>query len=171
MMNKIYLTESQINAIVSESVKRIMLDEGLWDNIKAGYRGMKQGFQNQQTLDRGADNFKPEHDYENFRAMANPYTKNPENTAIEQARSIYQQYCQHRQMASKLERLLNKMCKQYNLTRDRNGNITKMSKTPQSAPLADTNKTAADLNAKRKSLDNRRDTNASNMGLGKTANF
>ena len=80
-MNKIYLTESQINDIVSESVKRIMLDEGLWDNIKAGYQGMKQGFRNQQTLDRGADNFKPEHDYENFRAMANPYTKNPENTA------------------------------------------------------------------------------------------
>ena len=37
-MNKIYLTESQINDIVSESVKRIMLDEGLWDNIKAGYQ-------------------------------------------------------------------------------------------------------------------------------------
>ena len=50
-MNKkqvIRLNESQINQIVTESVKNILSENAL-DNIKGAWQGMKSGYQSQQS--------------------------------------------------------------------------------------------------------------------------
>ena len=54
--NTITLTESELHQMVNECVAS-MLEEGFLDNMKAAWQGAKRGYQGQQMLDRGVDDF------------------------------------------------------------------------------------------------------------------
>lgn len=59
--NVIPITEAQIRQIVAESVMSVLkeseMDEGFWDNVKAGWKGATQGWKTQSALDTNNDRF------------------------------------------------------------------------------------------------------------------
>lgn len=121
MKETIQLNEAQLKRIISESVKQVIkeaeMDEGFWDNVKAGFKGAKQGFNAQKAIDRGTQGFKQEHDYDDTRReMMNPFYKS-ENTAQEQANQLYAQAREYQAMANKLKAKANAITKQYGLVK------------------------------------------------------
>jgi hypothetical protein len=117
-MQTIKLNEEQLYQLIKESVEETMLDEGLWDNIKAGFRGMKQGYQAQQSIDADNNNRKHHWDREDMNANFNPLSKNPENTASMEANKLYDQFKEYRSIANKLLAKRNQLIKQYGLVVD-----------------------------------------------------
>ena len=117
----INLNEQQLKAIVAESVKRILkesdLDEGFWDNMKAGFQGAKQGFNAQKNLDRGSDNFKYEHDYEDMKRDANPFRSKSQNTAQEQANELLNQAKYYQTKANQLRATAQQITAKYGLVK------------------------------------------------------
>ena len=89
--NTITLNEAQLQSLVEECVAEV-LNEGLWDQMKAGWQGAKRGFQGQKMLDRGTDDFKQNWDREDLANNANPWSARPENTADMQAKEAYNRY-------------------------------------------------------------------------------
>ena len=90
-------------------------DEGLFDRLGSAFRGAKQGYQAQKSLDRGTDDFKQQHDFDDVRkSMDNPLSK-MDNTAEEQATHLYNQYKQYQQQANKMLNMYNAICKKYGL--------------------------------------------------------
>ena len=90
-------------------------DEGLFDRLGSAFKGAKQGYQAQKSLDRGTDDFKQQHDFDDVRkSMDNPLSK-MDNTAEEQATHLYNQYKQYQQQANKMLNMYNAICKKYGL--------------------------------------------------------
>lgn len=130
IMVTITLNESQLRELIKESVEQAMLDEGFFDNMKAAWRGAKQGYKAQDTIDRGVEGFKRHHDYEDLQKQANPFGPGMENTAEEQAREIYSQYKEYATMANRLLAKYNKMVKTYGLKKVAPGNVVEPSANP-----------------------------------------
>lgn len=122
--NTIYLNESDLQQIIEESVQQI-LNEGFFDNLKAGVsgavQGARRGFQGQKMLDRGTDNFKQTWDRDDLAAQANPYGPGAENTASMQANQAFRLYKEYQQEANKYLNLYNKLSKKYNLGKEKPG--------------------------------------------------
>ena len=57
MKKKIRLTESDLHKIVKESVNRIMIEEGAWDNIKAGIKAGIGGYRANKEVNSRYNNF------------------------------------------------------------------------------------------------------------------
>lgn len=127
--------DSVIGGVIDDYKKQLDedIDEGFWNNIKAGFQGAKQGVQAQKLLDRGTEGLKMQHDQDDvFRAMEKPLSK-MENTAEEQARDIYLQYKQHAQKAMQLLNLYNKLNKQYGLAKKEVGHYVNPNPEPVGA--------------------------------------
>lgn len=129
-MATIKLNEEQLYQLIKESVEETMLDEGLWDNLKAGFRGMKQGYQAQRSLDKDNSNLKRHWDREDFEQQAHGLT-GPENTAAMEANELYNQFKEYRQIANQILTKRNQLIKQYSLVVDPQ---TKMCTDPTKAP-------------------------------------
>ena len=114
-MATIKLNEEQLYQLIKESVEETMLDEGLWDNLKAGFRGMKQGYQAQQSIDADNSNRKHHWDREDYNQQADPFSGKPENTAAMEANKLYNQFKEYRQIANQLLTKRNQLIKQYGL--------------------------------------------------------
>lgn len=136
--NTIRLNESElINIIESacyEALKEQELDEGFFDNVKAGIRGAKQGFNAQRNLDASTDNLKYEHDYEDFRRESNPFMGKSQNTAQEQANELFQQAKYYRTLANQLQAKAQKISMQYGLEKSAVGQ--RVNPTPTTQPAA-----------------------------------
>lgn len=90
-------------------------DEGLFNRLGSAFKGAKQGYQAQKSLDRGTDDFKQQHDFDDVRkSMDNPLSK-MDKTAEEQATHLYNQYKQYQQQANKMLNMYNAICKKYGL--------------------------------------------------------
>lgn len=113
-MAKINLTESELNAIIESSVRKV-LEEGLFKNIAAGAKALTKGVQGQQLLNRGTDNFSQRYSNKDLTQIANPMSPNPEPLAQQQAEKAYNMYRYYQAEANKYLNLLNKLTKQYNL--------------------------------------------------------
>lgn len=142
MKNTVRLNEAQLNQLISESVKRALnemyeageLEEGFLDNIKSAFKGAKQGYNYQKSMDRGTDGFKSEHDAEDVRqTMVNPLAK-PENTAAEQANQLYAQAKEYMAMANRLKAQANKICRDYGLVKTDVG-VRANAQAPAQAPV------------------------------------
>lgn len=129
-MSKITLNEAQLKQLIQESIEEAMLDEGFWDNIKAGWNGMKQGYQAQQSIDADNSNRKRHWDREDFEQQAHGLTR-PENTAAMEANKLYNQFKEYRAMANKILAKRNQLIKQYSLVVDPQ---TKLCTDPTKAP-------------------------------------
>lgn len=116
-MATIKLNEEQLYQLIKESVEETMLDEGLWDNLKAGFRGMKQGYQAQQSIDADNSNRKHHWDREDWEQNSHGMTR-PENTAAMEADKLYNQFKEYRQIANQLLAKRNQLIKQYSLVVD-----------------------------------------------------
>ena len=110
------MTESQLRALIQESVEEIMIEEGVLDNLGAAWDGAKRGYRTQQTLDKDTTGLKRHHDYEDLQKHANPFGPGMENTAEEEAREIYNQYKEHMAIANQLLTKYRQLVKQYGLT-------------------------------------------------------
>ena len=100
------------------------------------WNGAKRGFKSQQTIDRGTEGFKRQHDHDDMmKAMKNPLSK-MDNTAEEQCREIYNQYKEAYMEANRLLNLYNKMIKQYGLEKQAVGQHVDPNKAPAS-PIPD----------------------------------
>ena len=130
--NKIKITESELRNIISETIQQTMIEEGFWDNMKSAWQGAKQGYKTQQTLDRGTEGFKQQHDHEDAMAAMDPLTR-PENTAEEQSSEIYKQYQFHQAKANQLLALYKKLNKQYGLVKQGVGKYVNPNKIPMGA--------------------------------------
>lgn len=113
------ITEQELHNMIAESTLRILkesdMDEGLWNNLKGAFKGAKQGYNYQKSMDRGTEGFKDEHDYDDTRrSMMNPTSKMP-NTASEQAEQLLAQAKEYMAMANRLKAQANKITKQYGL--------------------------------------------------------
>ena len=115
--NIITLNEAQLQSLVEECVAEV-LNEGLWDQMKAGWQGAKRGFQGQKMLDRGTEDFKQNWDREDLANNSNPWSARPENTADMQAKEAYSRYKAAQQEANKYLNLYNQLTKKYNLNKD-----------------------------------------------------
>ena len=142
MKNTVRLNESQLNKLISESVDKTLremyesgeLEEGFLDNIKSAFKGAKQGYDYQKSMDRGTDGFKPEHDAEDVRqTMVNPLAKS-ENTAAEQANQLYAQAKEYMAMANRLKAQANKICRDYGLVKTDVG-VRANAQAPEQAPV------------------------------------
>lgn len=128
--NKIVrLSEDDLRNMISEAITKTVMEEGFWDNMKSAWQGAKQGYKTQQTIDRGTDGFKQQHDHEDAMAAMDPLTR-PENTAEEQSAEIYKQYQFHQAKANKLLALYKKLNKQYGLVKKANGKYVNPDKKP-----------------------------------------
>jgi hypothetical protein len=127
--NTITLTEAQFNKMVEDCVRDIinegMMDEAFGDGLKnfgrsmkSAVQGAKQGYQGQQMLNRGTDNFKQEWGREELAQIANPWSARPENTASMQASEAYKMYKYHKSESDKYLALYNKLTNQYRLNKD-----------------------------------------------------
>lgn len=130
------ITEEQLYNIIKESVEEIinqeaMLDEGLWDNIKAGFKGAKQGFEAQKSIDADNSNRKRHWDREDLAKQANPFGPGAENTAAQEANKLYNQFKEYRDMANKLLSKRNALIKKYDLVVDK---ATKLCTDPTPNP-------------------------------------
>ena len=117
--SSVKITEQELHNIITESALRILkesdMDEGLWNNLKGAFKGAKQGYNYQKSMDRGTEGFKDEHDYDDTRrSMTNPLSKMP-NTASEQAEQLLAQAKEYMAMANRLKAQANKITKQYGL--------------------------------------------------------
>lgn len=110
--NTITLTESEFKELVENCVND-MIEEGIFDQLGAAWKGAKQGFKGQKTLDRGTDDFKNKHDMSDYRREVSG--KSVENTAQEQAKYAYEQYRAYQEQANKMLNLYKRLIKQYNL--------------------------------------------------------
>jgi hypothetical protein len=115
--NTITLNEAQLQSLVEECVAEV-LNEGLWDQMKAGWQGAKRGFQGQKMLDRGTDDFKQNWDREDLANNSNPWSARPENTADMQAKEAYNRYKAAQQEANKYLNLYNQLTRKYKLNKD-----------------------------------------------------
>lgn len=118
---KVQISESKLNAIIKESIIEILkedIEEGLGQQLKAGWNGLRQGVQGQQLLDRGTDGFKQNFDRDDEAAIADPFASRPENTASMQARQAYEMYKKYKTESDKYLALYNKLTNQYNLNKD-----------------------------------------------------
>lgn len=117
--NIIRINESQLNDIIVEhvvnAIRKNNLDEGFLDNTKAGWEGAKQGFKAQRNLDRGTDDFKQYHDYDDFKKDSNPLLGKSENTAQEQAQELLQQARYYQTLANQLKAKAQEITRQYGL--------------------------------------------------------
>ena len=130
-MATIQINESQLRALIAESVEQAMLDEGFFDNLKAGWNGMKQGYSAQQSLDKDNSNLKRHWDREDLAQQADPFSAKPENTAAMEANKLYNQFVEYRKMANRLLSKRNALIKQYSLVVDPQ---TKLATDPTKAP-------------------------------------
>ena len=130
-MATITLNESQLRALIAESVEQAMLDEGFFDNLKAGWNGMKQGYSAQQSLDKDNSNLKRHWDREDLAQQADPFSAKPENTAAMEANKLYKQFQEYRKIANQLLSKRNALIKQYSLVVDPQ---TKLATDPTKAP-------------------------------------
>ena len=121
--NTIKLNENELYALVNECVKDV-LEEGFFDQIKAGWNGAKQGLSGQKMLDRGVDNFNQYHQLQDLRSG------NYENTASEQAREAYSKYKEYQAQANKFLNLYNKLVKTYNLKKVGVGKVDSQGNVP-----------------------------------------
>lgn len=118
----IRINDSQLNNIIVEHVVNALrennLDEGFLDNIKAGWQGARQGFNAQKNLDRGTNDFKQYHDYDDFKNDSNPlrFSKS-ENTAEEQAQELLRQAQYFQTKANQLKAQAQKITAQYGLAK------------------------------------------------------
>ena len=129
----IKLSESQLNQIISESVRKVLAEaeenEGFFNNMKSAFQGAKRGYQNQKTIDRGTEGFKQQHDSDDvMKSMKNPLSK-MDNTAEEQCAQIYKQYKDAYMEANRLLNLYNKMIRQYGLSKQAVGQHVNPNKT------------------------------------------
>lgn len=115
--NIITLNEAQLQSLVEECVAEV-LNEGVWDQMKAGWQGAKRGFQGQKMLDRGTEDFKQNWDREDLANNSNPWSARPENTADMQAKEAYSRYKAAQQEANKYLNLYNQLTRKYNLNKD-----------------------------------------------------
>ena len=115
------INESQLQSLIKESTLRILkeseMDEGFWDNMKAGWQGAKAGFNTQKMMDRGINDFKTEHDYEDVKQDFNPFAPKSENTAAEQAEALLAQAREYQIKANQLRAKANAMTKKYSLVK------------------------------------------------------
>lgn len=127
--NTITLTEAQLNRMVEDCVRDIinegMMDEAFGDGLKnfgrsmkSAFQGAKQGYQGQQMLNRGTDDFKQEWGREELAQNSNPWSSRPENTASMQATEAYKMYKYHKTESDKYLALYNKLTNQYGLNKD-----------------------------------------------------
>ena len=128
--NVIQINEEQLKNIIRESVEQTLIDEGFFDNMKAAWRGAKQGYKAQDTLDRGVEGFKRHHDYEDLQKQANPFGPGMENTAAEQAQEIYRQYKEYATQANRLLSKYNQMVKAYGLKKVGVGKVVEPTANP-----------------------------------------
>ena len=114
-METIKISEQQLRTLIKESVEESMIEEGVFDNLKAAWDGAKQGFKAQQTLDKSTVGLKQHHDYEDLQKQANPFGPGMERTAEEEANEIYRQYKEYASMANKLLTKYRQLVKEYGL--------------------------------------------------------
>ena len=123
------ITEQELHNMIAENTLRILKESDLdefnifskedrkkaGDRIKGAFKGAKQGYNYQKSMDRGTEGFKDEHDYDDTRrSMTNPLSKMP-NTASEQAEQLLAQAKEYMAMANRLKAQANKITKQYGL--------------------------------------------------------
>ena len=134
-MAKVQIKESDLNRIITESINRILaeeVEEGFFDRIGQAFKGARQGYNAQKSIDRGTDDFKQQHDFDDVRkTMDNPMSK-MDNTAEEQARQLYTQYKQYQQQANKMLNLYNQICRKYGLAKQGVGQYKTTAPAPTS---------------------------------------
>ena len=113
------INESQLQSLIKESTLRILkeseMDEGFWDNMKAGWQGAKAGFNAQKSLDSDYSNLKQEHDYDDtLKTMNNPMKKMPK-TAAESSEDLLKQAQYYQKLANQLRARANAIDKKYAL--------------------------------------------------------
>lgn len=114
-METIKISEQQLRALIKESVEESMMEEGVFDNLRAAWDGAKKGYKAQQTLDKDTVGLKSHHDYEDLQKQANPFGPGMERTAAEEANYIYSQYKEYASMANKLLTKYRQLVKEYGL--------------------------------------------------------
>lgn len=118
-MKTIKLNEEQFQNLIRESIERVMIEEGFLDNISAAFKGAKQGYNAQKSLDKDTHSLKHEWDREDLDKISNPWSKGPENTAAQEANELYRQFAEYRKLANRLLSRRNQIIKQYGLVVDK----------------------------------------------------
>ena len=113
------INESQLQSLIKESTLKVLkeseMDEGFWDNMKAGWQGAKSGFNAQKSLDTDYSNLKSEHDYDDtLKTMNNPMKKMPK-TAAESSEDLLSQAQYYQKLANQLRARANAIDKKYAL--------------------------------------------------------
>lgn len=106
--NTIRLNESELNALIEQCVYEV-IEEDFMSNIKAAWKGAKQGYKDQKTLDAGADGM------QHYRTPHDVAYDTNVRVAKEEAEKIYKQYRYHKEMCNKLQGLYNKIIRKYKL--------------------------------------------------------
>lgn len=133
------INESQLQSLIKESTLRILkeseMDEGFWNNMKAGWQGAKAGFNAQKSLDSDYANLKQEHDYDDtLKTMNNPMKKMPK-TAAETSEDLLKQAQYYQKLANQLRARANAVDKQYALQKTGVNKRTSATQTePSSVP-------------------------------------
>lgn len=117
-MSKITLNEAQLKQLIYESIEEAMQDEGFFQNLGAAFRGAKQGYNAQQSLDADNSDRKRHWDREDLAANFDPWSKKPENTASMEANKLYSQFQEYRKIANQLLAKRNELIKKYGLIVD-----------------------------------------------------
>ena len=117
-MSKITINEAQLKQLIYESIEEAMQDEGFFQNLGAAFRGAKQGYNAQQSLDADNSDRKRHWDREDFAANFDPWSKKPENTASMEANKLYSQFQEYRKIANQLLGKRNQLIKKYGLIVD-----------------------------------------------------
>lgn len=145
-MPKHTLTESQIRQIVAESLEQALLEEGLWDNLKSAFKGAKDGYSAQKSLDKDNSNLKHYHDYEDYKDSSNPYIGKMKNTAEEEAEELLSKAKEYRAISNRLLAKRNALIKQYGLVKNAEGKFVDPIKgTPSALPSSSVRRTAHGL--------------------------
>ena len=136
------INESQLQSLIKESTLRILkeseMDEGFWDNMKAGWQGAKAGFNAQKSLDSDYANLKQEHDYDDtLKTMNNPMKK-MDKTAAESSEDLLKQAQYYQRLANQLRARANAIDKKYALQKT-GVNQRAATVKPQQANMPDVN--------------------------------
>lgn len=136
------INESQLQSLIKESTLKILkeseMDEGFWDNMKAGWQGAKAGFNAQKSLDSDYANLKQEHDYDDtLKTMNNPMKK-MDKTAAESSEDLLKQAQYYQRLANQLRARANAIDKKYALQKT-GVNQRAATVKPQQANMPDVN--------------------------------
>ena len=105
--------DGMIHECVDAAVREYLIQEGLWDNLKAGWNAMKRGYDTQRFMDNGTNRYMSNAEYRR-NGLNNPFTAN-RPSAISKSDDIREKIRWYKEQAQALRAKARELAAKWNV--------------------------------------------------------